>query len=621
MVVSVNVLNDVKNQISDNKIREAISLCNQNKVKIKNIKYEDENNFSVRAIIDKLDEEILVTVIVKDAKVEEYLCSCSRSLCSHILSVLIELDENEKYENSLRLSDKVRSDISIRNSIKTNKINELKKQELYKNAYTLIENFKNEIKLDEDKYKNQDLKYNKIINDYIKIIPKFNFENNNQILEFYIADTQVYKIKNIIEFADNIKNNRNYKYGQKLEFKHDKELFDEDSKKIIEYIIKYAQVLENTISHIKQSNYGIITSTEKFILNKNMIDEIYEILKDKKISIGNKDYIISLKEANLEIMLENINNEEYKLVCDMHKYIFFKSKEYIYFLQNNEVTRIKYNKYLEKILNILKDNKNEKILFNTSTLTQFFTVIYPKLKKYMKGIENTVLEKYLPIELAVKVFLDLNENNDIIATVNYVYGKTSFNPYKEDLNNISRDIVSEIKVAKHFENLGFLQFADGKVVIIDEEKTYEFLTNGIHEFLENYEVLITEKFKNKKIKSTKISNLEISIKNNLLDIDLSNININLKELKDILNSYKLKKKYYKLKDGTFLNIENSKDLEVLNEFTESLDIPLKDLMDGYVRVPIYRSMYLERLFSNNSNINIEKSSEFRDLINDIEKSQ
>ena len=621
MVVSLNVLNDVKNQISDSKIREAIRLYEQSKVRIKNIKYDDENNFSVRAVVETRENEILVTVFVKDGRVDNYGCECSMNLCSHVLATLIELDENEKYENSLRLSDKVKSDISRRNLLKLNKINEIKKQELNKNAYMLIENFKSEIKNDELKEKDNNFKVNNIVNEYIKIIPKFNFENNMQTLEFYITDTQVYKIKNILEFADNIENNKVFKYGQKLEFKHDIKLFDEVSKKIIEYIIKYAKVLENTNSYINKINPFIITNLEKFILTETMIDEIYDILKDKKVSIINKDYMISLRETNIEIKLENINNEEYKLKCDIIKYSFFVSNKYIYFIQDIEVTRVKYNKYLEKILNILKDNGNEKFLFNTSTLTQFFTVIYPKIKKYMVGIEKTRLEKYIPVELAVKVFLDLNDNNDIIATVNYVYGSISFNPYKEDLNTISRDMISEIKVAKHFENSGFLQFSDGKLVIIDEENTYEFLTDKINEFVENYEVLITEKFKAKKVKTAKITNLSMSVKNNLLDIDLSNINIDLKELREVLNSYKLKKKYYKLNDGTFLNIQNSKDLETLNELTESLDISLKDISDGYFRVPIYRSMYLEKLFSNNKSIIIEKNNEFRNLINDIEKSE
>ena len=621
MVVSLTVLNDIKSQIADSKIREAIRLYEQKKVKIKNIKYDDENNFAVRSVIENENKDILVTVIVKDSRVCEFACECSFTLCSHVLATLIELDENEKYEYSLRLSDKVKSDISKRNLLKLNKLNEIKKQELNKNANMLIDSFKKQIEKETQYDLDELAKQNKVLNNCIKLIPRISFNGNVQILDFNISDVQTYKIKNLVEFAYNIENNKLFKYGQKLEFKHSRDCFDEKSKLLVDYIVKYSNDLKSTNEYIHNLNININVDYEKFILNKDMIDEIYEILINTKITIKSRDYVISLRQPKLEINLENINNEEYRLKCDLSKYNFFETNKYIYFIMENEITRIKFNKYLFEILAKFKEYGNDKFLFNDMTLAGFFTVVYPKIKKYMTNIENARLQKYIPTELSVKLFLDLNENNDIIAKVNYIYGNIAFNPYIEDVKNISRDLINELKVAKHFEETGFLQIADGRLILIDEEDTYEFLTNKIKEFLENYEVLITDKFKTKRIKQAKISNLGISIKNNLLDIDLTNINIDLKELKDVLNNYRLKKKYYKLKDGTYLNIEKSNDLEMLNELTESLDISLKDLSDGNFKVPIYRSMYLDKIFEKNKNISVVKDNNFRNLIEDIENSE
>ena len=37
---------------------------------------------------------------------------------------------------------------------------------------------------------------------------------------------------------------RVYKYGSRLEFKHIPEMFDDESKKILDFVIKYAEILK-----------------------------------------------------------------------------------------------------------------------------------------------------------------------------------------------------------------------------------------------------------------------------------------------------------------------------------------------------------------------------------------
>ena len=55
--------------------------------------------------------------------------------------------------------------------------------------------------------------------------------------------------------------------------------------------------------------------------------------------------------------------------------------------------------------------------------------------------------------------------------------------------------------------------------------------------MNDFEVLATDKFKNKQIKQPKISNIGIRIDNGLLELDISKINIDISEIKDILNDF------------------------------------------------------------------------------------
>ena len=61
-------------------------------------------------------------------------------------------------------------------------------------------------------------------------------------------------------------------------------------------------------------------------------------------------------------------------------------------------------------------------------------------------------------------------------------------------------------------------------ILPTEEKIYEFLTNDINEYMQKFEVMVTDNFKTKQIKQPKIGSIGIKVENNLLIIDLEKLN-------------------------------------------------------------------------------------------------
>ena len=73
--------------------------------------------------------------------------------------------------------------------------------------------------------------------------------------------------------------------------------------------------------------------------------------------------------------------------------------------------------------------------------------------------------------------------------------------------------------------------------------------------MKKFEVLATDNFKNREIKPFKINSIGVRLESNLLNINIEDIGLDLSEISQILERYKLKKKYYRLKDGSFINLE------------------------------------------------------------------
>ena len=68
----------------------------------------------------------------------------------------------------------------------------------------------------------------------------------------------------------------------------------------------------------------------------------------------------------------------------------------------------------------------------------------------------------------------------------------------------------------------------------------------------------------------------VSVENNLIKFDISSHEIPKQELQDVLNQYRRKKKFYRLKNSELLYLD-SPDLEELSEFVDAYHVDVKDI--------------------------------------------
>ena len=217
--------------------------------------------------------------------------------------------------------------------------------------------------------------------------------------------------------------------------------------------------------------------------------------------------------------------------------------------------------------------------------------------------------------------MDIDKNDYIIADVKFCYGEEEFNPLEENIKiDNSRNMIEENRSLNILRLTGFMVDKKNKRFILPEtDKIYNFLENDIEVYMQKFEVLATENFKAKEIKKPKIGTIGVRVENNLLEVDLSKINIDIKELQDILKSYELKKKYYRLKDGSFLKIEENKDIDFLDKMITGMDLEYKDLEKEVIKLPVNRSLYLNELLKKEEITNVTKNNEFKKIVDNLEQ--
>lgn len=469
----------------------------------------------------------------------------------------------------------------------------------------------------------------------IKLVPIFLYNDTDKKLkvEFKIGNEQLTKINNLPDFFERMLNREKYKYNNVLEFIHEENAFKEQSRPLLKFLLKYAEIIKyaNDVNN-NYAHYGRIFNVNNVVLSNTGLDELFEILKGKTVEFetktGERKIQLIDEPIDIKFILEKSDESTYCLTpnIDVYGYDIFYGKNYSYFLIDNKMHKCLpkvENRNLE-LLEVYKKNYTQSIIFNENNLRNFFAIVVPKIKDNfeIKNIDKEQIEKYMPKDLYVKIYLDYNEKGYIIADVKFCYGNVEFNPIKNVNLEITRNAIQENEVLDTFVQTGFmLDSANARLVLVNDEKIYNFLSKEIEDYMKKFEVLVAENFKKKDIKKIKIKSIGVKIENNLLDINLEDFKFNIYEIKDIINKYKLRKKFYRLKDGTYISLEKNSSLDFLENLTDNIEIEDENVEENSIKLPIYRALYLEKIFKNMPNTNIQKNEYYKNMISQIEDRQ
>ncbi len=472
--------------------------------------------------------------------------------------------------------------------------------------------------------------HNKVNN--LILEPKLIYDSFNKTLkaEFRLGNNQMYKIKSLPEFFERFINCEDYKYGAKLEFIHTKEAFREEDRELLEFVLKYAEIIKYSNETVgSYGKYMRTMSNEYITISNSGLDELFDVLQNKKVLFKREAIEEPIKfendNPNIEFSIEQKDNGDYIITpnIDVFSYDILKGFDYIYFLTRTALYRCDKNfeNTTLKFLDIYRENYTSKIVLRRTDFPSFCSLVYPMLKEEMslKKLDEVLVNKFIPQDLYIKIYLDYDENNYIIADVKFVYGDVEFNPLKEEKVTVARDIAKENEYLDIFVNTGFMFDKNNfRLILTDEDKIYHFLSEEIEQYMNKFEVLATDNFKRKKIQKPRIGTIGVRVENDLLKIDLTSMEFDIDEIKNIIKKYSLKKKYHRLKDGSFLDLEENETMDFINNLIENEDISYDEIQKGELKLPISRAMYLDRVLKN-VNANIEKNDEYKKIVNQVSK--
>ena len=228
------------------------------------------------------------------------------------------------------------------------------------------------------------------------------------------------------------------------------------------------------------------------------------------------------------------------------------------------------------------------------------------------------ISEFAPLPLECRLYIDMPKHNVISARLMYCYGNEEYNAFSTSALSTSRNFNDEIAVRLVFTRYMTRIDAMEGIAYIEhsQDAMYEFLNHGLEELGTTCEVFATDKFKKLQIKESVNISMGVRIESDLLEINFDTYDFPVNELQEVLASYRMNKKYYRMKNGSFVNIEDSA-LQELSAILDGMHVSEKEMNSGVIKVPKYRSLYIDNSLKDSEMIKVDRDSSFKDIIRGI----
>ncbi len=467
--------------------------------------------------------------------------------------------------------------------------------------------------------------------------PRLVKKGDKLTVSFKIGQAKLLLVKDLFEFEENVRNSAMGNYGTNMQIHHRPENFTEQGRRWIDFIGSLVREEKEFENRIRESN----TYVKKSLAKKNemglfgwRLDRFYEIAANESIPYeerGNekpKKYELVCREGNprihMTISKSRLDESEVfhgvSVTCDVP--FLFYGVNTAYYIQEEKLYRVDAD-FLRKIRPLAVHNGENGLSFQIgrNTLSDFYYSVLPQIRDVVDVVEEDGEEitRYLPPEAEFIFYLDA-ENDNINCKPYVRYGESDFAllEMENGSGNVPREKQKEQEILLLLQQ--WFPYLDGEKREFhcgkDEECMYQVLAKGVDALLNLGEVQCTRRFSNLKITRKMHMSVGVSISSGLLNLDISTEDLPVEELLDILGSYRSKKRYHRLKNGDFLDFEDN-SYEMLSEMMDSLHLSPKDFIKGKVELPLYRTLYLDKMLEENENIYSERDRHFKNLVREF----
>lgn len=457
--------------------------------------------------------------------------------------------------------------------------------------------------------------------------PILNYTKAGEIwLTFRVGEKRMYVIPSLDQFSEHIRRRETAVYGSKFELHHAPFSFCKESRPLLEFFLRRFDS-DNNYYYKRQnyfySHYYSPPDKRKMYLSTQMTDEFFTLMEGRIFSVredGQRTRAVSVRQEEFRPKLE-LNQEMGGVSLRLKEPCLpIQGEKKLYVLTENELFCCEepFQRSCAAMLELLTQNDGT-LFFAKEHLGGLFSTVIPQIEPFVELKRSASLDRYQPEPLETKIYLDTSGPDSVTARMTFTYGKNvipAFGPKGAlEARNIAEELRAESLLSSY---LGTDLYPDQTLRIQDNpDAVFRLISEGLDELSQIGELYTTNSFQNFRLHPHTSVTVGVHVNSGLLEMDFDLEGLDLSELPGILNAYQVRKKYHRLRDGSFLTLEGSA-LSTLSELAEGLDLSDQQLAGGHAELALSRALYLDAVCKQNNGLNFERDRTFKHILRDME---
>ena len=395
----------------------------------------------------------------------------------------------------------------------------------------------------------------------------------------------MYKVSNTKKFIQDYYNHKEIRLGKEFRYIPEECQFEPTSAAVLAYLTEIYEIQET----LGKTYYSNLFNRQELVVSQNMLCKLLRlaeglhcdiILRDKKME--NMEIMCSNPKLSMELQMEDevlslhdMGQEPMISICEDGSILCYQGGIYLpdmEFLAN-----------LRPFFTTLFGKKQSELEFRGENMGSFIEKVLPVIKKTMNiQVPEKIKDHYIVEQLQPKLYFDIDRSRQrpvLVARMIFAYGEHEVNPLQDEHKGsyiLVRDREEEEQLLRLMYDKHFSVRRE-QFVLMKEDEIFQLMTEGIQDLCRQFEVFYSKEYKANSIKKVGMLSAGIRLNTdiNLLEMDVDYGHIPKEELRDFFRSIKLKKKYYRLKSGAFINlmtedkqIDELRDLLSIGEVTE-----------------------------------------------------
>lgn len=444
-------------------------------------------------------------------------------------------------------------------------------------------------------------------------------------LELRVGLEKLYIVKNVKKFIDAIANKEEMIFGKKFTYNPLQHTFKENDLKVID-ILKNIYDIEKFVDSSFPEKGTSLFAGKKVFMPDPFVEKLFSLDIDLDVNIEGTDYFDShIVRENVPVEFElmsdaknlRVNSEEIseiKLLTDSGSFIFFKGLIYEPSKEQLDNLLPIYESFTESYQNylvIVPDHQE-----------RFISEILPHLERLGKvDITPNLNENIVKLPLEASIYLDMEEEC-LWGDVKFNYGDRTINPFSAT-NSLDKEKIIVRDVEKEKRILALLEVANfhiknSRIYLDHEDAIYSFYTEILDNLRKDVEIYYSNNLKNfhPVYNPSFAGKLNLNMATGMLDFSFAVDGIERTELYEIFKAYKERKKYYRLRNGSFLSLDNEDVSEMANVLS-ALDFKKEDFLEEIKQIPKHQALYFDQLFEEKQLKFLKRNRAFKELTSNI----